>query len=230
MKNNFKSIIIFTCILLILIFSGILFFLNYINTNNTKDIQNTSVQDEYSISHNSNNEDTISSEENTTDFEKTNINLDIESETTLASFSTTIHNKEPGRQNNIQIVINTFNNYIIKSGEIFSFTNINGPATSEKGYQESDIFDENGNKARGLGGGICQVSTTIYNAALQIPGLEIVERHPHSSDVPYIEKGYDAAVAYGSMDLKFKNNTNSDIRLSINSTESEITVSLISLN
>ena len=66
---------------------------------------------------------------------------------------------------------------------------------------------------KGLGGGNCQVSTTLYNAILSIPSLIVVERHEHSNYVPYIEKGKDAAVAYGSYDLKFRNDSKNDIKI-----------------
>ena len=68
-----------------------------------------------------------------------------------------------------------------------------GQSTSSKGYQEADIFDKNGNKKKGLGGGNCQISTTLYNAVLAVPNLNVTERHAHSNYVPYIQKGKDAA-------------------------------------
>ena len=86
-----------------------------------------------------------------------------------------------------------------------------------------------GNKKKGLGGGNCQISSTLYNAVLTIPSLKVVERHEHSNKVPYISKGKDAAVAYGGYDLKFKNNTGFDIMIKTEATASNITVSLIKL-
>ena len=63
------------------------------------------------------------------------------------------------------------------------------------------------------GGGNCQVSSTLYNAVLETDGLEIVERHPHSNKVYYVPEGKDAAVAYGSVDFKFKNTNDYGIKL-----------------
>ena len=88
---------------------------------------------------------------------------------------------------------------------------------------------QTGKKKKGLGGGNCQVSTTLYNAILNAPSLVITERHSHSNKVPYIQNGKDAAVATGSYDLKFKNDTGFDIMIKTEATASNITVSLIKL-
>ena len=76
---------------------------------------------------------------------------------------------------------------------------------------------------------MCQVSSTLYNAVLSIPNLSITERHPHSATVPYIQSGKDAAVAYGSIDLKFVNNTGSDIKIYAETTGTEVIAKIISL-
>ncbi len=88
-------------------------------------------------------------------------------------------------------------------GETFSFCGVVGECTVPKGYQEANVF-ENGAIAKGIGGGVCQVSTTLYNAAL-LAGMKITERHPHSMKVGYIPQGRDATFSYGYMDLKFVN-------------------------
>ena len=72
------------------------------------------------------------------------------------------------RQNNIQITCKALNDTIIKNGSTFSFCNTVGQATSAKGYQKADIYDNNGKKKKGLGGGNCQVSSTLYNAVLKV--------------------------------------------------------------
>lgn len=148
------------------------------------------------------------------------------SEMEIASFSTKIHNKEESRQNNIRITCNLLTDTELKPGEEFSFCDIVGKATKEKGYQEADVYVD-GEKQQGLGGGNCQVSTTLYNAVIQVEGLEIVERHEHSGYVPYIENGKDAAVAYGSYDFKFKNNTTNSIKILMECGENEIIAKLI---
>lgn len=155
-----------------------------------------------------------------------NIQQSKPTEIEIASFSTKIHNKENARQNNIKITCNALTNTEIKSGEVFSFCNTVGKATEEKGYQEADIFVD-GEKQKGFGGGNCQVSTTLYNAVANVDGIEIIERHEHSNDVPYIEKGKDAAVSYGSYDLKFKNNTPNTIKIIVEFAEENITAKII---
>ena len=149
-------------------------------------------------------------------------------EVEIASFTTKIYNKDSERQNNISITCNSLTNKEIKPGEIFSFCNTVGKATTAKGYQEADIYVD-GKKEQGLGGGNCQVSTTLYNAVLQISELEIVERHQHSGNVPYIEKGKDAAVAYGSYDFKFKNNTGNTIKIIMVKSDGQITAKLLKI-
>ena len=77
------------------------------------------------------------------------------------------------------------------------------------------------------GGGVCQISTTIYNAVLKEKGLKVVERHEHSRDVPYIEDGKDAAVSYNTSDLKFKNNLEYDIKIEAKLEDEKVKIKLI---
>lgn len=86
-----------------------------------------------------------------------------------------------------------------------------------------------GNKKKGLGGGNCQISSTLYNAVLTIPSLKVVERHEHSNKVPYAKKGKDAAVAYGSYDFKFQNNSGNDIKLTFNVTSDNVKATIYKL-
>jgi len=162
---------------------------------------------------------------------RTNTNIEStvpKKETEIATFSTKIHNKDSKRQNNISITCNNLSSTEIKSGETFSFCDIVGKATVEKGYQEADIF-VNGEKKQGLGGGNCQVSTTLYNAVLQVPELEVLERHQHSAHVPYIKDGQDAAVSYGAYDFKFKNNTANTIKIVMENTANDITAKILKI-
>lgn len=77
--------------------------------------------------------------------------------------------------------------------------------------------------------GNCQISTTLYNAVLSIPNIKIIEKHEHSNNVPYIEKGKDAAVAYGSYDFKFKNNTGNTIKIQVSCSNSLVSVKIIKI-
>jgi len=160
----------------------------------------------------------------------TNTNTEIitKKETEIANFSTKIYNKDEERQNNIGITCRTLSTKEVQPGEIFSFCDTVGKATHAKGYEEADIYVD-GKKEQGLGGGNCQVSTTLYNAVLQVPELEVVERHKHSGHVPYIEDGKDAAVSYGTYDFKFKNNTNNVIKIVMENSSDNVTAKLIKM-
>lgn len=172
--------------------------------------------------------------ENNNDFKNATENNHIEDspkyeETQIATFSTKIYSSDPARQNNVKITCDTLNDTIVKAGDTFSFCNTVGQATTSKGYQKAEIFDSNGNKKKGLGGGNCQVSSTLYNAVLSCPDLVVTERHEHSNYVPYIQKGKDAAVAYGSYDFKFRNNLQNDIKIICTTDNQSITTSLIEI-
>ncbi len=133
-------------------------------------------------------------------------------ETQIASFSTPLKSGSPNRIVNIKLTCNKINEYVLKKGYTFSFNQIVGPCTAEEGYLESEIF-VNKEIKYALGGGNCQVSTTLYNACLQAEGIIIVERHEHGRDVDYIEDGKDATVSYNTVDFKFRNDTENDIKL-----------------
>ena len=144
----------------------------------------------------------------------------------IAIFSTKIYSQDSARQNNISITCSTLNNTTVKNGETFSFCQTVGQSTTQKGYKEADIYDNKGNKKKGLGGGNCQVSTTLYNAVLSVSSLKVTERHEHSNYVPYIQDGKDAAVAYGSYDLKFINQTGNDIKIYAETNNQNVTIRL----
>ena len=133
-------------------------------------------------------------------------------ETSIASFSTPLTSGSPNRITNIKLTCNKINGLILENGETFSFNQIVGPCTAEEGYLKAEIF-VNKKIEYALGGGNCQVSTTLYNACLQIPGITIIERHEHGRNVDYIEDGKDATVSYNTLDFSFQNNTGSDIKL-----------------
>lgn len=138
----------------------------------------------------------------------------------IAYFSTNVFG-DSNRLENIRLSCNAINGTIINSGETFSFNDIVGKPTEDKGYKEADVII--GTKTeKGFGGGNCQVSTTLYNACLSVPDIEIIERHPHKKKVAYIEEGKDASVSFGVLDLKFKNNTSFPIKINMELTSSEV--------
>lgn len=104
-----------------------------------------------------------------------------------------------GRYNNIQLASKSCNNTIVWPGKVFSFNDVVGPRTPERGYAIAPVIG-----GSDFGGGVCQVSTTVYNAALKA-GLPIVERYGHSRPVPYVAAGRDATVSYNAADMKFRN-------------------------
>ena len=130
----------------------------------------------------------------------------------IANFSTPLTSGSPNRIVNIKLTCNKINEYILKDGETFSFNQLVGPCTAEEGYLEAEIY-VNKQIEYALGGGNCQVSTTLYNACLQVEGITIIERHEHGRDVDYIEDGKDATVSYNTLDYSFRNDTGYDIKL-----------------
>ena len=110
-----------------------------------------------------------------------------------------------GRITNIEVATEEINNTVIWPGEVFSFNGETLPRTWERGYRFAPIIVGD-SVVNGIGGGVCQVSSTLYNVALNM-GLEIVERYPHGQPVDYVAPGRDATVAGDYLDLKFRNDT-----------------------
>ena len=141
------------------------------------------------------------------------------------TFSTKITDKTPERLNNIKLGVEKLNGATINPGEEFSFNAQVGPRTSETGFEKAIIFDGHGNKMDGYGGGVCQISSTLYNAVLNA-GLPVTERHEHSRSVPYIEDGKDASVSYDAEDLKFKNTSNNKLKISANTDNDTLSITI----
>lgn len=80
-----------------------------------------------------------------------------------------------------------------------------------------------------FGGGNCQVSSTLYNAVLKVPNLKVTERHEHSNSVPYVKKGKDAAVASGSYDFKFVNNTGNKIKITASCDKNNVYIKIFKI-
>jgi len=116
---------------------------------------------------------------------------------------------DPAERTNILLSAQAVDGVTLQPGAVFSFNDIVGERTLDKGYQDGWMFDQ-GKLIRGTGGGICLVATGLYNVALHA-GLGLIERHPHSGLVRYADPGCDAAVVFGSEDLKFQNTTGAPI-------------------
>uniref|UniRef100_A0A7C2IDP5 Vanomycin resistance protein VanB n=1 Tax=Ammonifex degensii TaxID=42838 RepID=A0A7C2IDP5_9THEO len=123
----------------------------------------------------------------------------------LAEFSTSFDHRKVNRVYNISVAAGALNGLLVKPGEEVSFNKIVGPRSSEAGYKTAPTIVNN-EFVEALGGGVCQVSTTLYNAVL-LAGLEVVERHNHSLPVAYVSPGRDATVVYEGPDFRFRNNT-----------------------
>lgn len=122
----------------------------------------------------------------------------------LGIYETKFNPKNYNRVENIKLAADKINNIIVDSKEQFSFNKIIGARSLKRGFKEAPIII-NGEMKEGIGGGICQVSSTVYNAALY-SGLEILQTRNHSIPSGYISKGRDATVSYGNIDLIFRNN------------------------
>ncbi len=136
----------------------------------------------------------------------------------LGQYTTNFNSNLKGRTLNIKLAAKAIDGKVLEPGGMFSFNNTVGPRTAEAGYQEAIIIE--GNKfIPGLGGGVCQVSSTLYNAILLASSsFSIIERSHHSLPVTYVPAGQDATVAYPLLDLKFKNDSDGYIliRSSVN--------------
>ena len=121
---------------------------------------------------------------------------------TLGQYSTSFNNSS-ARGNNIYVAGKGSSEIIVMPGEIYSFNKCTGARTWSKGYKTAKVI-VGGKFVNGEGGGVCQVSTTIFNATL-LAGMEIQEVHNHTIPSKYAPRGRDAAVSYGYSDLKFKN-------------------------
>lgn len=146
----------------------------------------------------------------------------------IASYSTKLGGSTENRLTNIRITCGKLNGTAVNNGDTFSFCDKTGPSTAEEGYKEATVFLD-GKKVQALGGGNCQISSTLYNAVLAVPDLAVVERHEHGRDVSYVPDGKDAAVAYGSIDFKFRNNTGNNLKLYFSTNDSTLSVRIVKL-
>lgn len=127
-------------------------------------------------------------------------------DTKISSFSTDFSSSDDNRSNNIKVAAKALNGTTIMPNETFSFNKIVGERTEENGYKSSEVII--GDKLEsGLGGGVCQVSTTLHNAVVRC-GIIPTERDHHNVPVTYVGLGMDATVDYGHIDYKFKNTFN----------------------
>lgn len=200
---------------------------NTVEVNRTStDISNLNLND---ISNNTINNNIVSTNQADNTSNSSSSKVSNKSEELLAQFSTRIYSTDSARQNNLEITSKKLNGTVVKPNETFSFTKTVGPSTAAKGYEEADIYDSNGNKIKGYGGGNCQISSTLYNPVQKVSSLKVVEKHEHSNTVPYVKEGHDAAVAYGSVDFKFKNTNNFSIKILVETSKNYVVVKLMKI-
>ena len=129
----------------------------------------------------------------------------------LSTYSTRYSTRDRDRTTNLQLAASKINGTVLMPGETFSYNQVVGERTIAAGYKEAPIY-VSGEVVDGLGGGICQITSTLYNAVLYA-NLEIVERSNHQFVPSYVIASRDATVVYGSIDFKFKNNRDYPIKL-----------------
>ena len=129
----------------------------------------------------------------------------------LSEFKTTYSTRDTDRTTNLKLAADKINGTVLMPGETFSYNQVVGERTIAAGYREAPIYVQ-GQVVDGLGGGICQITSTLYNSVIYA-NLEIVERSNHQFVPSYVSASRDATVVYGSIDFKFKNNRNYPIKL-----------------
>lgn len=143
----------------------------------------------------------------------------------LAGFSTSLRGRDAGQRRNAQLAARSIDGRIIAPGATFSFNQAVRSWSVDRGYVKA-LVSYDGELVRAYGGGVCQTSTTLYNAVL-LAGLPITERHPHVFVPHYITPGRDAAVAFPGIDLRFRNTTGAPLRIRAGVVGERLQVALI---
>lgn len=141
-----------------------------------------------------------------------------------ASFSTNYSASSADRKHNVALALKAYNGLTVQAGQKVSFNKLVGARTEARGYRPAKIIS-GGVYEEGVGGGVCQSSTTLYNAFL-IAGLRVTKRSPHSLTSSYVSPGFDAMVNIGSADLEFENNTELPIFIKTTANSSGVTVKI----
>ena len=147
---------------------------------------------------------------------------------TLGSFSTVYNSSNTSRSENIRIASQKINGYLIEPGGEFSFNKVVGKRDEQSGFKTAKVY-QSGEVVDGIGGGICQVSSTLFNAVLYAD-MEIVKRTNHSMPVTYVSAGRDATVSYDYIDFVFRNNKSYPVRIDSVAMNGNITCSVMGIN
>ncbi len=133
----------------------------------------------------------------------------------------------PSRTENLRLACEAIDGTILNPGEVFSFNGVVGERTAEKGYQAATVYN-GGQSVQELGGGVCQVASTIYYATLHLD-LEQVHREPHQYAVTYVPYGMDATVYWGSIDYQFKNTLSHPLKIEANTDNGHVNITLLGI-
>lgn len=144
----------------------------------------------------------------------------------LGSYVTSFSSSNKERSHNISLATEAIDNIVVFPGETFSFNDIVGERTKEKGYKRAPVIVR-GELSEDIGGGICQVSSTLFNA-VDLKGIQIVERYAHSKRVPYVPPGRDATVSWWGPDFVFKNLYNEPILIRAKAENGKMIVAIYS--
>lgn len=156
----------------------------------------------------------------------TAVSAEAAANTLIGSYATA-YNPNISRAVNIALASSRINGLVIQPGESFSFNQAILPRTTANGYVKANVI-VNKKYVLGIGGGICQVSSTLY-AAMLTAGLPATERHPHSLDVGYIPVGMDATISGNALDLRFTNIFDKPIQIQAAADQGTLTISLYKL-
>lgn len=145
----------------------------------------------------------------------------------LGTYSTTFSTSNVNRSTNIRLATQKINGTVIMPGETFSYNQVVGKRTAAAGFKSAAVY-AGGEVTTGIGGGICQVSSTLYNSVL-LANLEIVERYNHGFNPGYVPAGRDATVSWGGPDFKFKNSRNYPVKIVANVSGGKISIQIFGL-
>lgn len=129
----------------------------------------------------------------------------------LGSFTTTLSGSLPARTTNVRLAVEALDGAVLEPGDVLSFNAVVGPRTRERGYLDAPVILRETRQMQ-TGGGVCQVASTVFVAAL-LSGCDVAERWRHSSPVDYVALGEDATIAWGAKDLRVRNATAGRLRL-----------------
>ncbi len=141
----------------------------------------------------------------------------------IAQYTTKFDPEDTDRNNNIRLAADALKHLVLAPGEQFSFNQVTGPRLAADGYRPAPVIID-GELLPGIGGGVCQVSSTLYNVVL-LAGLEVTSRVSHSLPVKYVPMGQDATVAYDYLDFQFTNTTPNHLLVDTKVTDNELQIS-----